>query len=896
MALNSARSFQVQRNLIASAEQLKIAEPLGRIPQYNSEFARADFIQQLLEEFTRLTISTIDSYIPGSEIMVGVSNVAIVVEVTPRTLTVKVNGEIEEYLRNNLTLGMVMGIATTSFDDSPMKGFMQAAYLLTLPNQQNSYLGRAREFWEVGDANLAPAGSFEQYLSDFEDVDVPKLAQNLNRPTDDMQQKEPIIALPTVYNSVGMQLVRVSGGTFVMGSPDSESGRDNNETEHLVTISHDYFMQTTEVTQSQWKSLMGTEPWKGKVYVKEGANYPAVYVSWGDAVAFCEKLSEKEGKTYRLPTEAEWEYACRAGTKTTWSYGNGNTAFGDYAWYDENTSGIDEEHAHQVRMKKPNAFGLYDIHGNVFEWCLDYYGENYYRSSPEKNPSGPASGAFRVLRGGSWAYSTRDSRSALRRASEFDLVSHHVGFRLVYEISVDDAQLTSEGNSGPSMIPVVEELDLLKLATTMNNVREALEVRDMETATTELKKAQSLPLSPEFTAVVLRLAKMTELLNEFIKNSEDAINGFSPGSEIMVAGSTIVSVERVSQTELVIKIGGRLRTYARNQLSVAIAMGIADTCFQDNEYTTSLKAAFVATQKKPNVADITRAKEWWESGPEPIETFNLYLVDRYDFQDGDTKAPDNPLVFTIDLTEASPSYNLSIPYAGNVEASDISVQFDVTARGTRVFPSETDQNEPVAINKGFNAEIMLGQHVQPAAGKTPAKIFNLVGDVLVRLSYDAKKQEFRIYVKPTADVGAGKQNSTEVGLSAQQSEKRVVELQRTIVRTTQEINALHPANMAQLLALHQQLERQRAVAANSNTVPGALLAANLAAQMNQVEAKHKVQSSLQTSKRNRLPAFHFNLAYLESLTLNLANLKHLDIRYRIYRKMDDKNVLIIDGW
>jgi sulfatase modifying factor 1 len=173
-------------------------------------------------------------------------------------------------------------------------------------------------------------------------------------------------------------------------------------------------MQTTEVTQGQWKAVMDTEPWKGNIYVKEGANYAATWVSWDDAVAYCKKLSEREGKTYRLPTEAEWEYACRAETTTTWSFGDDEKALGDYAWYRENARDIDEKYAHQVELKKPNAFGLYDMHGNVLEWCHDYYEEDYYKQSPAKDPTGPTSGSSRVLRGGSWSYYSRNTRSAYR--------------------------------------------------------------------------------------------------------------------------------------------------------------------------------------------------------------------------------------------------------------------------------------------------------------------------------------------------------------------------------------------------------------------------------------------------------------------------------------------------
>ena len=191
-------------------------------------------------------------------------------------------------------------------------------------------------------------------------------------------------------------------------------------------------MQTTEVTQGQWTAVMGTEPWKGD---KKGPNYAATYVSWEDAVAYCKKLSEAEGKTYRLPTEAEWEYACRAGTETAWSFGNDETVLGDYAWYDKNASDIDEKYAHQVGLKKPNAFGLYDMHGNVFEWCHDYFEEDYYKQSPAKDPTGPTSGSSRVLRGGSWLFFTRYARSALRGRFDPGLpYYYYVGFRLVREL------------------------------------------------------------------------------------------------------------------------------------------------------------------------------------------------------------------------------------------------------------------------------------------------------------------------------------------------------------------------------------------------------------------------------------------------------------------------------
>jgi formylglycine-generating enzyme required for sulfatase activity len=179
---------------------------------------------------------------------------------------------------------------------------------------------------------------------------------------------------------------------------------------------------------------METEPWKGKSFVKEGPDYAATYVSWVDSVAFCKKLSEKEDKRYRLPTEAEWEYACRAGTQTAWIFGDDEKELGDYAWYGQNAYDIGERYAHQVGQKKPNAFGLYDTHGNFFEWCHDYFGEDYYKKSPGKDPMGPAPGSFRVLRGGSWFLNSRYSRSASRNRGVASGRRNGGGFRLVREL------------------------------------------------------------------------------------------------------------------------------------------------------------------------------------------------------------------------------------------------------------------------------------------------------------------------------------------------------------------------------------------------------------------------------------------------------------------------------
>jgi formylglycine-generating enzyme len=225
----------------------------------------------------------------------------------------------------------------------------------------------------------------------------------------------------------------IPAGTFMMGDP----GDPYHAKIHKVLINKAFFLQTTEVTQGQWKALMGTEPWRGQEfskYVKEGDNFPAVYVTWDDAIAYCEKLGEKDGKAYRLPTESEWEYACRAGTTTTWSFGENEKSLGDYAWYKLNSFDVGEEYPHRVQLKMPNAFGLYDMHGNVSEWCQDYYVRDYQKPQPDRDPFGSPQFYPRVVRGGSGEDSSRRSHSASRNAWDHDKGWAWNGFRVVREL------------------------------------------------------------------------------------------------------------------------------------------------------------------------------------------------------------------------------------------------------------------------------------------------------------------------------------------------------------------------------------------------------------------------------------------------------------------------------
>jgi formylglycine-generating enzyme required for sulfatase activity len=213
-----------------------------------------------------------------------------------------------------------------------------------------------------------------------------------------------------------------------MGSPESEADRDSDETRHKVKITKSFYMQTTEVTQAQWKAMMGMG---NNPSGFSGDNLPVECVSWDDAQEFIKKLNAKEnlaGWTYRLPTEAEWEYACRDGSTTRFCFGDNEGGLDNYCWYDNNSN----KQTHPVGTKKPNAWGLYDMHGNVWEWCADWYGD--YASSPVSDPKGSASGACRVLRGGGWCFSALGCRSASRYGSSPVYGDFYLGFRVACSV------------------------------------------------------------------------------------------------------------------------------------------------------------------------------------------------------------------------------------------------------------------------------------------------------------------------------------------------------------------------------------------------------------------------------------------------------------------------------
>ncbi len=236
----------------------------------------------------------------------------------------------------------------------------------------------------------------------------------------------------TLTNSIGMKLVPIPAGKFMMGSPPSEEGRYDSEQQHEVTLTKDFYLGLTQVTQAQYEQVMGTNPSYFKVdevFGKDISEYPVEQVSWDDAVAFCEMLSaipeeKAAGRVYRLPTEAEWEYACRSGSNTRYHFGDKEELLGKYAWYKENS----KDRTHPVALKEPNALGLFDMHGNVYEWCSDWYGG--YPEGIVTDPIGQSDGSLRVRRGGSWCIEAADCRSADRYGDVPSDRIDNIGFRV----------------------------------------------------------------------------------------------------------------------------------------------------------------------------------------------------------------------------------------------------------------------------------------------------------------------------------------------------------------------------------------------------------------------------------------------------------------------------------
>ncbi|MCD6326070.1 SUMF1/EgtB/PvdO family nonheme iron enzyme [bacterium] len=302
-----------------------------------------------------------------------------------------------------------------------------AKYRCALGNARNAKASNSGEFeFQSADGNqrlFAQAEDDEGALSDWEELDVVYEYATEPSPGDERTFD-------------GIAFVWIPAGDFMMGSPSSEKNRDDDEGPvHRVRISKGFWLGKYEITNAQYRRFKsGHDSGDYKGHGLNGGNQPVVNVSWDDAKGYTEWLSRRSGGKYRLPTEAEWEYACRVGTPTRFYTGDADSDLGRAGWYGSNSGGK----THAVGQKAANGWGLYDMRGNVWEWCSDWYGKGYYGSSPGVDPTGPGSGSGRVGRGGSWGGNPGFCRSAYRYRFAPTSRNYDLGFRVVAVRRLDD--------------------------------------------------------------------------------------------------------------------------------------------------------------------------------------------------------------------------------------------------------------------------------------------------------------------------------------------------------------------------------------------------------------------------------------------------------------------------
>jgi uncharacterized protein (TIGR02996 family) len=227
---------------------------------------------------------------------------------------------------------------------------------------------------------------------------------------------------PRRVNRIGMEFVLIPPGTFLMGSPPDEPERRSDEVQHRVTLTKGYWLGAYLVTLAQWQAIMGDRPRSS-----EGLDQPVAHVTWNECQRFCNALGERDGKRYRLPTEAEWEYACRAGTTTAFFFGDEVST--SQVSHERNEKGSPDRGTTPVGAFPPNAWGLFDMHGNLWEWCADWYAA--YPEGDQIDPTAPAKDGQPIVRGGCWHNPARYCRSAMRHCLPPNDPTHNVGLRVV---------------------------------------------------------------------------------------------------------------------------------------------------------------------------------------------------------------------------------------------------------------------------------------------------------------------------------------------------------------------------------------------------------------------------------------------------------------------------------
>jgi formylglycine-generating enzyme required for sulfatase activity len=328
----------------------------------------------------------------------------------------------------SVSIGANVYVANNAFDNTGYNSFSAGFY-----NSQGRKAGVYSNSWRWVSAPALQPASVSRAGGTINSTPAANSQSSVAAQPVSTKQTEVVLPLPVPVN-----MVKINGGTFMMGSPANEAGRENIELQHQIKL-NDFYIGNYPVTQKEYQELMGTNP---SNFI--GDNHPVENVSWYDAIDYCNKRSQNEGLTpvytrsgnkvtwnqkangYRLPTEAEWEYACRAGTTTAYNTG-ADTINDNIGWYNANS----DNKSHSSGQKSVNTWGLYDMHGNVFEWCWDFYQSNYYSNSSKNNPAGPSSGANRVRRGGGWDVFGPYLRSAYRGGSNPNTHDIGIGFRVV---------------------------------------------------------------------------------------------------------------------------------------------------------------------------------------------------------------------------------------------------------------------------------------------------------------------------------------------------------------------------------------------------------------------------------------------------------------------------------